>query len=490
MLNFKTIPKFCISLKNSPRREVVKQEFDKNNFSVNFFDAIDKHDLIVPELSEKLKTEPDNNLDGILACMQSHLEVIKHAKRAGLKEICIFEDDIIFCDDFSERIKYIEKNLQEYDFISLGGHFGKPFQHFSPLVNDAIPTNIPFIYKTLHQGGTYGYIITEKVYDFILRNCTYNYGMDQFYSDHFYHRFNCFAFVPFLVGCAKGVVSEITGGDAGYPNVDWYYQQESVMFPKIDLTDCTFITAVKIDSPDRAFNFLYVIQYLCDNFKTNIIIKESDKESKVRDLLKRINKKQCNIEFIFEFSESNVFHRTRLLNDMLRTVKTPVVVNYDLDVFMEPQAYVAARDRILAGWDLIYPYAIGDDTQKMIFVPDNVKANYQGEDLLSFEIKPQQTYCGFVQFFNTKSYISGYGENEEFVSYGPEDRERCERFERLGYKVNWGNACVYHIEHSRGVDSSTSNPHFGLNDALMTKIRNLSNEELKKYYENKLTNLR
>ena len=70
------------------------------------------------------------------------------------------------------------------------------------------------------------------------------------------------------------------------------------------------------------------------------------------------------------------------------------------------------------------------------------------------------------------------------VSYGPEDRERCERFQRLGYKVMWADACVYHIEHSRDENSSTLNPHFANNDALMTRLRNMSNPEMIEYYKN------
>ncbi len=70
------------------------------------------------------------------------------------------------------------------------------------------------------------------------------------------------------------------------------------------------------------------------------------------------------------------------------------------------------------------------------------------------------------------------------ISYGPEDRERCERFQRLGYKVMWGEACVYHIEHSRDENSSTSNPHYGSNDALMERIRSMSNLEMIEYYKN------
>jgi GR25 family glycosyltransferase involved in LPS biosynthesis len=519
-MDFKSMPKFCISLKrNEERREAVSREFFKFGIhNVTFFDAVDKRDLIVPELSEKL--ELDGNLaSGILGCMLSHVALIKKAKELGLKEICIFEDDIIFCDDFNRRIAYLESLNLDFDMITLGGHFTKPHKPLTPNDIDAIKTNADHIYRVMHQGGTYAYIINENVYDFIIRNCTYNYGMDQFYSDHVYSRFNCYAFVPFLVSCAQ-TVSDITDSSWMYENIDWFYIQGDVDLPKIktkvldietirnfsppekltpvqktvlihkktkatNLLDCTFITAVKIESPDRKFNFLRVIQYLCDNFATNIIIKEMDNYSKVVEILPWIERKECNITFTFEKNESNGFHRTRLLNEALIESKTPITVNYDIDVFMKPEAYVAARDKILEGWDLVYPFKKGDEIQKQVSVPQHVKDNYKGEDLFTPEWQtPWQSYCGHVQFFNTESYIAGGMENEYFISYGPEDRERMERFQRLGHKVMWGEECVYHLEHSRDENSSTANPHFGQNEALMHTIREKSLDELQHYYSN------
>ncbi len=514
-LNFASIPKFCISLKHSSRRHTVAAEFERVGIkNVAFFDAIDKRDVVVPELSVKRNIVSDSgHMPGILACMMSHVELIKKAKDLKLPEICIFEDDVVFSDDFNERIAYIEALDFDYDLFTLGGHFDKPESKFTPPDASAKKSEDPHIFRVFKQGGTYAYIIKSSVYDFVIRNCTYNYGMDQFYADHVYKRFNCYAFVPFLCACTNGK-SEITGADGGYENIDWYFEKKAIFQEKpeailperkkvhvsaptgsilkqatggfIDLTDCTFITAVRIDSPDREFNFLRVMQYICDNFVTNIMIKESDKHSKVVELMQRFDRKKCKIDFVFEKTDSTVFHRTKMLNEMLAKVPTKITVNYDIDVFMPIEAYVHARDKILAGWDLVYPFKLGDDIQKMVTVPEHLKNSWGAEHNL---FNPQwlsnhQTYCGHVQFFNTRSYIAGGMENEGMISYGPEDRERCERFQRLGYKVCWMDSVVYHIEHSRDENSSTRNPHFGNNDALMDRIRNMSEPELREYYKN------
>lgn len=215
---FSDIPKYCINLKRNAQRRLESEiEFKKHNLQVEFFEAIDKNDLILPELSVK---KHESNALGILGCALSHIALIRLAKEKKLPAICIFEDDVIFCDDFKKRIKYIE-SLQDFDFdiFSLGGHFSQLLES-----DEATNSKWPRIKKVTKHGGTYGLIFTEKTYDFILRNWNYNMGSDQFYSDHVYKEFNSYAFVPFLVG-VKPNVSDVVGVYYKCHNVDWYYHQ-------------------------------------------------------------------------------------------------------------------------------------------------------------------------------------------------------------------------------------------------------------------------
>lgn len=217
-MNFATIPKYCISLKRCTQRRVdAQKEFDKAGISVTFFDAVDKKDLTLPELSTKTT--------GIQACMMSHIELIKKAKSEGLKAICIFEDDVIFCDDFNERIKHIESLNIDFDIFCLGGHFSSLTS--GSMFGAGLKTRWENVYKVIQMGGTYGYILKENVYDFVLRNIHYNYGMDEFYGNFVYRRFKSYAFTPFLVGTRPGL-SEITGKVCTYENVGWFYQQEKI----------------------------------------------------------------------------------------------------------------------------------------------------------------------------------------------------------------------------------------------------------------------
>lgn len=245
----------------------------------------------------------------------------------------------------------------------------------------------------------------------------------------------------------------------------------------INLRDTTFLLPIRVESNDRAFNFQYVVQYLCNNFETNIFIWESDKKPIAGEILKRIRPGKTKIAYWFEKCESPTFHRTRLLNEMLASSTTPIVVNYDADILLEPSTYVKACEAIRNGEaHLVYPYFKGE-SQKKIY-----RTTLNSNLLEEQKHVPEQSLCGHCQFFDRKAYIEGGMESEGFLSYGAEDVERMKRFQTLGYNVIWLDTYVYHIEHSRGINSGRSNPHFEANEVLYKKLTSLNADELRACY--------
>lgn len=227
-LDSSRIPKFCISLKRSTeRRELVSKEFNRAGINVKFFDAVDRNDLILPELCDKEnKAAIHPQGTGIYACMLSHLELYKTALKHDLNTIMVFEDDVMLCDDFKERIKYMEELPGfDFDFISLGGHFST--EVLGSMKGCAHQTQWNHIFRNIALGGSYGYIITKPVMEFCVRNLYYNFGIDQFLSDYVYQRFVCYSFVPFLVGC-RPCVSEITQVFWEYKNANHHFQKEAI----------------------------------------------------------------------------------------------------------------------------------------------------------------------------------------------------------------------------------------------------------------------
>jgi hypothetical protein len=250
----------------------------------------------------------------------------------------------------------------------------------------------------------------------------------------------------------------------------------------INLNNVTFIIPIKLESKDRELNLEIVLKYLNSHFNTNIIVYESDSSSKGEYICKGYE----NVKYFYINDNSSVFHKTKLLNEMLNMVETEVVVNYDTDVILPVESYVTCSNLILCGmYDLIYPYFLGY-SQKRVY--------YEGRDIISktldvktipnTSIESWNSVCGHCQFFNTNVYKDGGMMNEYFMSYGPEDAEIMYRFKKLGYKVHWHNSFVYHLEHTRTHNSNESNTFFNQNCNIFEKIKSLSVEELKDYYKN------
>ena len=269
---------------------------------------------------------------------------------------------------------------------------------------------------------------------------------------------------------------------------------------KFDLKKCTFIIPLRIDTDDRMRNIITTLCYLLRNFDTNVIIKEFDKESifdtEVVPQLEQIltgEELRC-IDHQFEQTDEYTFHRTRLLNDMLWQVKTPVTVNYDADILLPIDSYILAQNLIINGndtvegspkADLVYPYGYGD-YQMQVTATDEEINNFISTNY-SFKVfnnlRQWDAKFGFVQFFNTEIYKKWGGENEGFIAYGYEDDERYHRFSQLG-EVGRVNDLIFHLEHKRTSNSWFKNPYIEDNKKLWERLRFFNKQQLIDYYEN------
>lgn len=257
----------------------------------------------------------------------------------------------------------------------------------------------------------------------------------------------------------------------------------------IDLSQATFIIPIRIESSDRLRNVITTTAFLLENFNTNIIIKEVDSESVFeRDalpILKSILDVDVNVKHIFEQSDEPLFHRQRVLNEMIMEADTEVVVNYDCDAILPMESYELAYKGILDGiYDVVYPYASGN-YQYQVDPSDKVVSHFLETidyEYLKSHSKIHDAQYGHVQFFNRNVYIRGGMENENFKAYAPEDKERFYRFTKLGYNVGRISNYIYHLEHSRGENSWFSNPHMNSNMSEWDKIQKMSKEELIEYY--------
>jgi hypothetical protein len=264
---------------------------------------------------------------------------------------------------------------------------------------------------------------------------------------------------------------------------------------KTDLSNTTFIIPLRIESDDRLRNIITVVCFLLNTFDTNIIIKEVDTESvfegsALPQIQEFFDGNISGLTHIFEKSDTKVFYRMEILNQMISMCKTDIIVNYDCDVLMKPETYIESCRMIMENnYDVVYPYGFGS-WQKQIFADDELVSEFLSNDcdfsILEKKHMENLSRYGHVQFFNRISYIDGGMENENFKGSSPEDIERHHRFSILGYNVGRLDHWIYHLEHSRGINSwpvsYETNPHMKENIELWEYLETLDKEQLRNYY--------
>tara|TARA_Y100000389_G_C17451380_1_gene515052 strand:- start:901 stop:1521 length:621 start_codon:yes stop_codon:yes gene_type:complete len=166
---------YCVNLdERTDRWEQAQIEFGKLGLSgVNRFSAI-KHEK------------------GAIGCRESHLGIIKKAKEKKLKNVLIFEDDVLIVED---NIKHLNNALeqlknQEWDLFYLGATV-------DPNVG-RLQVQTPNLVKTNFAYTTHAYAVNHTMYDFILKEAPYQPIIDVFYNTHIVPRQKSFIINPML----------------------------------------------------------------------------------------------------------------------------------------------------------------------------------------------------------------------------------------------------------------------------------------------------
>ena len=265
----------------------------------------------------------------------------------------------------------------------------------------------------------------------------------------------------------------------------------------------TAIIPIRVDSEDRRKNIITSVEFLLKNHNCNIFLKEVDHIQKITP------PSHPKLKYIFEKCDTNTpFHRTKIINDMLMEVNTPYVINYDCDMLISKSTIKKCMTMLEDGYDLVYPYPKGslyytaklNDAHRDKFINES-STEYMDYIIEKYMIKLNETHLWFfmdtqldgvvcaggMQFFNTKSYKEGFGENEKFVDWGPEDYERIYRFYTLGYKIGWvdsGN--ILHMDHEKTKSSTDTSQTRKNNTRLWHDIlmRRKTKEQMIEYMDN------
>lgn len=247
---------------------------------------------------------------------------------------------------------------------------------------------------------------------------------------------------------------------------------------KLDLQDVTFVIPVHYDHDDRYNNALVSISMLKKYFNTNIIIGEQGS-----DMFKNLAT-ELNVKYIKHTCTS--FHRTQMLNELTTIAQTPIVVNFDADVLIPPlQLYLAAMQIRTGLSDFVYPYdgrfASVNRRQWFDTMYRYLDAGLFKNNSFSGTLPGDEPSQGGAVMYRKSTFLEAGGENENFISYAPEDRERIWRFKKLGYNVNRIDGTLYHLDHFIGPNSSMQHQYSQANNLEYTKIQQMDIDELRRY---------
>lgn len=166
---------YCINLdERSDRWEKAQEEFKKLNITdVKRFSAI-KHEK------------------GAIGCRESHLKIIQEAKNLGLKNILIFEDDVLVIE---KNINEIESSLNDlsnidWELFYFGATVDPNVGRLTKTTKNIVLTNFAYT--------THAYAINSSIFDFILDKAPFHPIIDVFYCRYIVPRNKSFIINPML----------------------------------------------------------------------------------------------------------------------------------------------------------------------------------------------------------------------------------------------------------------------------------------------------
>lgn len=160
------------------------------------FSAVDGNKVPVPTWWKGLK--------GAWGCFLSHKAVIEKCLNEGIQSVLLLEDDAVFCEDFTEKMKKLFSELpKNWEVLYLGGNHLKRREAFPQPFSESLsePHNV---------NGTFGWALQgnglRKVYEYLIsidwpRAHTIDHHMGYLIENK---GVKAFAATPFLIGHNQG----------------------------------------------------------------------------------------------------------------------------------------------------------------------------------------------------------------------------------------------------------------------------------------------
>lgn len=246
---------------------------------------------------------------------------------------------------------------------------------------------------------------------------------------------------------------------------------------KYDLSDFTFIIPIRVDTSDRIDNVLIVVKYITNYFSTNILILEADG-------FQHLNTETfpIEVEYCFIKDEKDQFHRTHYINEMIKRSRTTYIGIWDVDVIIPIQQIIESvlllKKRKCF---VVIPY---DGSCYGLNYYEKVQfGNTLNLETLKGELYAEHA-CGGALMIDKESFLEAGMCNEYLTSWGPDDVEQRKRLEILGYEIKRISGGLYHLPHSKGINSGYYNYEERIRlIGEYVKVASMTRGELKKYID-------
>jgi len=216
------------------------------------------------------------------------------------------------------------------------------------------------------------------------------------------------------------------------------------------MKNLTFILVLKFDTNERKNNTEIVNKYIKSNFPQSAVI--------------------------IKHREETPFHRTRYINEALLECKTPYAAVWDVDILLNP---VQVREAVKLAVEnvIVYPYTLpwcnvfGEG--KLLSTDDLMLKTMEYTD------KQIKVSVGGVYICNVEKWRVCGWENENFIDWGPEDRERYFRCKILtGQEPPRVEGPIFHLDHPRIHEKTWAQPYYGHNAYEFRRISSMTLKEL------------
>lgn len=244
----------------------------------------------------------------------------------------------------------------------------------------------------------------------------------------------------------------------------------------------TIIMSIRIDSAERLKNLLASVKYYLTYTDAEIIIVESDTESKCVKMISELGLNR--IKHIFLFDTSPILHRTKYMNYGFKSVRTTYAANIDSDIIVPIEQLLKAFYLIShSDYVMVIPY----EGKCVMITEEETNILRDSLTVANLNIRSKTLMfgkwsVGGAYLVNVTRYKNLGLENENISAWGPEDAERVARVSILEHGPVFMPGVIYHLYHPRGLNSYYPTQELALTSKReYCKVCSMMPEELREY---------